>query len=400
MPMAITPDAGNLAVPRASRAGAVGTRRRAPLAIAAVVATGWAALLTYAAMLLLALLVGTGSGVGADARFAAAAWLLAYGVPATVGSTAITLVPLLLSALVLWRCARAGVHTARAVAGRGLRRAAIAGAAVAVVNAGLGAVVAVWAGASPGRAAVNLGLLGGAAAALAALRHSRAGRARLRRLPMLVRDAARTGVSAAALVLAVGAAAAGAGLAIHGGDAASMLASYHAGLRGQAGLSLLCLVYAPNLAIWGTAYLLGPGFALGVGTVISPGLVAVGPIPTIPVFAGLPHGAVSGPGTLLLGIPVAASMAAGALYARRRISFGDGTWGGLLGGAALAGPVAGVLLGLAALASGGALGSERLAEIGPDAGSVGLWGAVVVAVGAVLGAVAVRALSRPVRVDV
>jgi hypothetical protein len=392
--MAITPDAAG--VSRVPHLGAVGTRRRAPLAVAAVVATGWAALLSYAPMLLLALLVGTGSGVAAAARFAATAWLLAYGVPAPVGSVTITLVPLLLSALVLWRCARAGVHTSRAAVGRGLRRAAIAAAAVAVVQAGLGAVVAVWVGASPGRAAVNLGLLGGAAAGLAALQHSRAGRARLRRLPVLTRDAARTGVTAAALVLAVGAAAAGTSLALRGGDAASMLTSYHAGLRGQAGLSLLCLLYAPNLAIWGTAYLLGPGFALGVGTVISPGLVAVGPIPTIPVFAGLPHGAVSGPGTLLLGVPLVASMAAGVLYARRR---GGSTWGSVLGGAALAGPVAGILLGLAAFASGGALGNERLAVIGPNAGSVGLWGGVVVAVGAVVGAVAVRALSRPVRVD-
>src|SRR5262245_18171069 len=145
--MAITP--GNFAVPRVSPAGALGSRRRAPLAVAAVVATGWAALLTYAPMLLLALLVGTGSGVAAAARFAAAGWLLAYGLPAPVASDTITLVPMLLTALVGWRCARAGVHTGRAVAGRGLRRAVIAGAAVAVVQAGLGAVVAVWVRASP-----------------------------------------------------------------------------------------------------------------------------------------------------------------------------------------------------------------------------------------------------------
>jgi hypothetical protein len=401
MPM-VTPDAGNLDLPGAPRPGAVRVRptvaipRRAPLPVAAVVASIWAALLTYAPLLVLAIAVGTGTGVADAARFTAAGWLLAYGVPVPAGSATISLTPLLLTAFVVWRCARAGVHTSRAVAGRGLRRVAVAGAAVGVVQAGLATVVAVWVGASPGRAALNLGLLGGAAAGFGALRHSRAGRARLRRLPAAVRDAGRTGISAAALVLSLGAVVAGAALAIRGGDAASMLASYHAGLRGQAGLSLLCLVYAPNLMIWAASYLLGPGFAVGVGTVISPGLVAVGPIPTVPVFAGLPHSAVSGPGSLLLGVPLVAAMVAGALYAGRLT---DSSWGGLLGGAALAGPVAGVLLGLAALASGGALGSQRLAVIGPDAGGVGLWGGVVVAVGAVLGAVAVRALTRPVRVD-
>jgi hypothetical protein len=347
-------------------------------------------------LFVLALLAGSGAGLAGAARFAAAGWLLAQGVPVPAGSATISLVPLLVTALALWRLARAGVHTGRAVAGRGLRRATIAATAVGLVQAGFGVVVAVFADASPGRAALTLGPLAAAAAGLGALSQSRAGRARLRRIPAVLRDGARTGLSAAALVLGVGAAAAGAALAIRGGDAASMLASYHAGIRGQAGITALCLAYAPNLAVWGSAYLLGPGFALGVGTVVSPGLVAVGPIPTIPVFAALPHSAVSGPGTLLLAVPLVAAMVAGGLHARRQHAAG---WAGLLGGAVLAGPVAGVLLGLAALASTGGLGADRLTVIGPAGWSVGLWGAVVVAVGSVVGAVAVRAIRRPTRVE-
>ena len=118
------------------------------------------------------------------------------------------------------------------------------------------------------------------------------------------------------------------------------------------------------------------------------------------MLAALPTGAVSGPGSVLLGIPLIAAMAAGVLLARRRPTVG---WAGLLGGAALAGPVAGLLLGVLALASGGALGSDRLVDIGPSGWSVGLWGALVVAVGATIGALAARALHRgdpaPVRVD-
>jgi hypothetical protein len=67
-------------------------------------------------------------------------------------------------------------------------------------------------------------------------------------------------------------------------------------------------------------------------------------------------------------------------------------WGPLLAGATLAGPVAGVLLGLVAWASGGPLGSGRLSHTGPDPLSVGLIAAGVVAVGALIGAATMRVL--------
>ena len=71
-------------------------------------------------------------------------------------------------------------------------------------------------------------------------------------------------------------------LALPGGAAAEMLGSYRAGVLGQAGITVLCLVYLPNLAVWGAAYLLGPGFAVGDGTVVSPGEVLLGPVPALP----------------------------------------------------------------------------------------------------------------------
>ena len=388
--------------------------RRAPLLVAAVAAAGWAAIVSFLPVFAFALLAQAGAapGVGRVLRLAAAGWLLGHGVPVPVGPTEISstqispvpisLVPLAVTGLALWRLTRAGVHTARAIRARAsARRAAfVVALAVGLTYGVLGTLVAVGVGASPARGAATLGLLAALAAGLGAMGYSRTGRALLRRAPVLTRDALRTGISATAFVLGVGAAAAGAALAIRGGDAASMLASYHAGVAGQAGITVLCLAFAPNLAVWGAAYLLGPGFAFGVGTVVSPGLVAVGPAPSVPILAALPTGAVSGPGSVLLGIPLVAAMAAGVLLARRRPAVG---WAGLLGGAALAGPVAGLLLGGAAVASAGALGPDRLGEIGPSGWSVGLWGALVVAVGATIGALAARALHRseaaPARVD-
>ncbi len=371
--------------------------RRAPVPVAAGFAALWAAVASFLPVLVLALLAqaGTGSSAGAVLRFAASGWLLGHGVPVTIGPDTISLVPLLVTALAVWRLIRAGVHTSRAVSGyqaRSVRGAVVAAVCVGLAYAAVGAIVAIWVDTSVRRASATLGLLAALAAGVGALGYSRAGRALVRRLPIVVRDGLRTGVSAGALVIGVGAAAVGASLALHGSDATQMLSSYRTGLAGQAGITLLCLAYAPNLAVWGAAYLLGPGFAVGLGTVVSPGLVAVGPIPTIPVLASLPLTAVSGPGTTMLGVPLLAAMVAGALFARARVAAG---WPRLLAGAALSGPVAAVLLGLAGVVAGGALGSGRLTTIGPSGWSVGLWGGLVVTVGAVVGASAVRAMHRP-----
>src|SRR5205085_4152446 len=136
----------------------------------------------------------------------------------------------------------------------------------------------------------------------------------------------------------------------------AMLSEYRTGPAGQVGLTLLCLAYAPDLAGWAAAYLVGPGFTVGAGTVVSAGHVTIGGLPAVPALAGLPSRPVGGWGALLLGVPLAAGMAAGWLLARRlrgADAWDAATWVSLLGSAALAGPVAGLALGLAAVAAGG-----------------------------------------------
>jgi hypothetical protein len=353
-------------------------------------------------VLLLALLAGPGTGhhPGDLARYAAAAWLLAHDVPLRIGSDPVTLVPLLLTLLVLWRLGRAGVHVTRTLGGpRSVapRAVLVAAGAVALAYALLGAVAAVFVGpvgveASPLRAGLTTGALAGGAAAVGAFVRSRPARARLRRLPMPLRDAARTGGAAFLLLVGAGAAVVGAALAVRSADAAAILGSYHAGLAGQAGITLVCLAYLPNLALWGSAYLLGPGFMMGTGSVVSPGLVAVGPVPALPVLAALPHTATSGLGSLLLALPLVAAMAAGVLLARRRRTVG---WLRLLTTGLCAGPVAGGLMGLAQAGAGGALGADRLAVLGTVGWSVALWATLLVSSGAVVGAAVTRAVGRP-----
>jgi Family of unknown function (DUF6350) len=369
------------------------------MVVAAMVASVYAALVSYGSVLALTGIAaaGSGAGFGAVARLAVGGWLLGHGVPLPLSGDRVTLVPLAISALAAWRLTRAGVHTSRAVGAhlaRSVWPAFAAGLAAGVCYGLIGAGAARLSHSAttsfePLRAFVTLGGFGAGCAILGAVRHARAGRALGRRIPLVVRDAVRSGFVAVVLILAAGAGAAGVALAVHGKTAADLLGSYHAGFLGQAGITLLCLSYLPNLAVWGSAYLLGPGFAVGADTLVSPGEVLIGPIPAVPVLAGLPSGPLTGIGPALLGIPLAAGICAGLLLMRRRQT----EWASLIGAAVLAGPVAGVLLQLAAFAAAGALGSGRLVGVGTVTWWVGGLSAIVVSVGCVVAAIGIRTVA-------
>ena len=384
--------------------------RRAPVLVAAAVTAAWAAIVSYASVLAvvsLLVLVSGGASVPVVLRFGTGGWLLAHGVPLNTGGGPLGLTPLAVSALAAWRVNRAGVHTARAVGARrsgSARLAALAAVCVALCYGLLGALAAA---ALPGRdwtarplvAALTCGGFALVAAGAGAAVESGTTARLWRRLPRVLRDAVRTGLVAALLVLGAGAAVAGVTVAVAGGEASSMFASYHTGVGGQVGLTLLCLAFAPNLAAWAAAYLVGPGFAVGLGTTVSAAKVNLGALPAVPVLAGLPTTPVSGWTAPLLGLPLAAGMAAGALLIRRqareraaRTGAPVPGWGPVLLAATVAGPVAGLLLGLVGWASGGPLGSGRLAHTGPAALPVALVAAGVVAVGALIGAATMRVL--------
>jgi hypothetical protein len=371
--------------------------RKAPLALAAVVTTLWAAVVSFAPMLAVVGLVyaldQSGVGAGRIVRFGLSAWLLAHGVPIHTGLGAVSLVPLALSLVAAWRVARAGVHTSRAI---GARRgtspwpAVAAGGAVGVTYGVIGGIAAAVAGESVVRSILTLlvfGFLAGSAGALVEARTL----ARLAgHTPSVLRNGVRTGVVGALLILGAGAALAGVAVAVNGGDAAQIIHDYRAGVAGQLGLLLVCALYAPNLVTWSAGYLVGPGFVIGNGTSISVAAVTVGPLPALPVLAGLPDGPAAGWGSLLLGVPLAAALVAGWLLGRRSAK---ASWQALLGATVVAGPVAGLLLGLASLASSGSLGGDRLATIGPHAGWTAVISAVVVTVGVALSAALTKILS-------
>ncbi|MGW3893411.1 cell division protein PerM [Micromonospora chokoriensis] len=385
-------------------------RGRAPLPVAAGVAAGWAALTSYLPVAIVLGLVQLGTDsttLAGTLRTALAGWLLGHGVPLHTDSGPLGLAPLALTVLALWRLSRAGVHVSRAIGARDTRsprRALLAAGAVGIAYALLGALAAVLVGAggpdvSVIRAAAMFAVVGTLAALVGATRITAVTRVLVARMPGPVRDGVRTGLVAGLLLLGAGAGAAGLAVATGGGDAADMIGAYRTGVAGQAGITLVSVAYAPNAAIWSTSYLLGPGFAVGTDTAVRTSEVSVGALPAVPLLAGLPRGPVDGFGALLLAVPVLAGMVGGCLLARRvaRLAGPERApqrWAEVLAPAALAGPVAGVLLGLVAAVSGGPLGAGRLAEVGPVGWQVGAVATAVIAVGALLGAAATRALTR------
>ncbi|MFI6688644.1 DUF6350 family protein [Streptomyces sp. NPDC050485] len=204
--------------------------------------------------------------------------------------------------------------------------------------------------------------------------------------------AARAAGAAVAVLLGGGALLAGAGLAWHAGVAEDSFLRLAQGWSGRFAVLLLVVALVPNAAVWGASYGLGPGFAVGTGTLATPLGVAGRPaLPHFPLLAAVPAG---GHGSwwnwAAAGVPLVAGVVLARFTARAAVREGWGrrdTARAALLGAALCGCA---LAGLAALA-GGPLGTAALAELGPvwwrTGGAALLWAAVV----GVPGAVALRA---------
>lgn len=171
---------------------------------------------------------------------------------------------------------------------------------------------------------------------------------------------------------------------------ANLIALYEtlqSGAFGGALLTVLQLALVPLLVVWAAAWMVGPGFAVGVGSTVSPFATAVGPIPPIPVLGALP--ASSPPFAFLaLVVPVVLGFLVGTVAARgaaRALGPGARVLVGLGGGV-----VAGLVLGLLAAAASGAAGPGRLAVVGPDPVAVGAWFAIETGVAATAGLLAAR----------
>lgn len=75
------------------------------------------------------------------------------------------------------------------------------------------------------------------------------------------------------------------------------------GVVGGFSATVMQLAFLPNLTYFVSAWLVGPGFAIGTGSSVSPLGTALGPLPTVPVFASIPSGDFSF-GMIVLIVPI------------------------------------------------------------------------------------------------
>lgn len=220
-------------------------------------------------------------------------------------------------------------------------------------------------------------------------------RARAPRIPVALRLGAVAALRAGTAVTAVviGLAALILALLIFGnyGTIISLYEQLQTGVTGGAALTIGQLAVLPNLVVWMASWLVGPGFAIGTGSAVSPIGTALGPLPGLPVFGVIPAGGYSF-GLVGVIVPILAGFIVAVLL-RSRQSLGGGVRT-LLATAAGIGVVAGVELGLLAWWSSGALGPGRLHDVGPNPWLVGAIAAAEVAVAAAIGLAAGGRRSR------
>lgn len=338
------------------------------------------------------------SGPAGAFHVATGLWLLAHGAELvradTVGGhpTPVAMVPLLLVALPVWLVHRAARDSAQTDGKASGGHSAI-GAFCAVSAGYLLVVLAAAAYAQDGalpadRASIAFpvtAVVTGSAAAGAWAARGRPLTPLLVWAPLRLQEAAarsrfRSGAGAALrsaaagvlMLLGAGALLVAVALVWHAGTVRESFLGLSGDWAGRISVLLLAAALVPNAAMWGAAYGLGPGFALGTASTAAP-LAFTGPpaLPDFPLLAAVPS---HGPGTAVnwaaAAVPVVAALtvarfvAHGAAPARgmREEAWSQGRTALV---AVLAALGCGTGAAVLAAASGGALGTGALAEFGP-----------------------------------
>jgi hypothetical protein len=215
-----------------------------------------------------------------------------------------------------------------------------------------------------------------------------------------VRASVRALLVALAVLTAGGALLVAGSLVAHHDAVARLAGSLRPGVLDGVALLILCALLLPNAVIWAIAYLVGPGFAVGVGTSVTPLSAHLGAVPALPLLGALPAGPAP-PWVLLLVLstPLAAGALAGLVCVRSLDPAAPAGAGGGRPGewserqrvltALTVGLVGGLVLAGLAAVSGGALGGGRLMVLGPSPWQVGLLAAVELGLSAAVTAWAV-----------
>lgn len=209
----------------------------------------------------------------------------------------------------------------------------------------------------------------------------------------IVATSLRGGAIAAAGLLTVASLVTTAAIVTSFADIITLYEGLHTEVLGGVAVTIGQLALLPNIVVWAASWLVGPGFAIGTGSAVSPLATTLGPIPAIPILGALPGGdfAFGFIGLLapvVVGFLVAAVLGpriAGELRRRELAIVALGI-----------GVTAATIVGVLVWASAGSAGPGRLMNVGPQPWIVAAWAALEFSVAAGLG---LLASARPERAD-
>jgi hypothetical protein len=147
------------------------------------------------------------------------------------------------------------------------------------------------------------------------------------------------------------------------------------GIIGGFSATLMQLAFLPNFTYYVSSWLVGPGFAIGTGSSVSPLGTALGPLPTVPVFGAIPAGDFT-VGMLVLVVPLLVALgvtiAVKKYAAEARHNFATPLASSIAMGLSI-GFVAAFEMALLALLTHAAIGPGRMQNIGADPLWVFVW---------------------------
>ena len=206
---------------------------------------------------------------------------------------------------------------------------------------------------------------------------------RQRRLRPAATLALTGGAAASGIILAVSALSVAALIAVSYGQIIAIYEGVQSGVLGGAALTVAQLALLPNLVIWAASWFIGPGFAIGTGSTVSPLGTVLGPVPAVPLLGALPTGETAY-GFVGLLVPVLAGFLAAIVLRPRLVRAGLTSYSWLIGTGLAMGVAGGAMLGALSWVSAGAAGPGRLADVGASWLLVGGFAALEIGVPAAI----------------
>jgi hypothetical protein len=197
------------------------------------------------------------------------------------------------------------------------------------------------------------------------------------RLPVTLVRGLRATAGTLACYLAAGTLLTLGSLVLHGGRVMDLSRQVGGGLSGFP-IMVLGVVTAPNAVVAGSSYLAGPGFAVGSGTSVDAFSTSHGVLPAFPLLGAVPSGdGANSPALALMALTALAVGVIAAILVRRAGAERLGSWCAGVGACAGA---TGVSMAVLAWLAGGSAGPGRLQVVGASPWQVGLASAAVVGV--------------------